>query len=310
MSKENSGKAATHRERDALLINGSNRAEQPEPVEIDCVEWNSSTKALAEFLSALGIVDPGRVARSLIEEFGSLSDVLSASWWRLSRVIGRRLARTIQSSHSVMRAMLEEKIPEGPVVPRSKELIDFLQAEMGFLRHEQLLALYVDSKCRLMRVERLAVGSFNQAPVDKRRIIGCALTIGAAAFILVHNHPSGMPTPSRADLRLTEDLKRLASSFDIELLDHLIVARGDVFSIEDCWREAQLRQPPGSVMEAHVERANPIEAPCILSDPVALAEFNRLTERLIDVAIEITDVLDGDPDLEANGDELEDSDGL
>ena len=309
MVQENNGKTSVG-EADQPIINWSNKAEQSEPAEIDCVEWNSSTKALAEFLAAVGVIDPGRIARSLIEEFGSLSDFLSASWWRLSRVVGRRLARTIQSSHGLMRAMLEEESPEAPIVTRSKEFIDFLQAEMGFLQHEQLLAVYCDHKSRLMRIERLSIGSFREASLDKRKIIGCALAIGAPAFILVHNHPSGIPKPSGSDLRVTSELKELAGGFDITLVDHLIVARGQIASIEEYWRqnwqEERWSRPPGSVAEVPFEPARPIETPLILSDPAARAEFDGLTERLIDIAIEITDLADGDPDLEPNSDEEDD----
>jgi DNA repair protein RadC len=239
------------------LCEAPDRPEQREPSQFDCVEWNTSTKALAEFLSALGVIDPGRIARSLIEEFGSLSRFLSASRWRLSRVVGRRLSRTIQSSHQLMRAMLEEQIPDGPVVTRSKEFVDFLQAEMGFLEHEQLLAVFVDRDSRLMRIERLAIGSFREAPVDKRKIIGCALNLGAAALFLIHNHPSGNPMPSMQDLRITDDLRRLAESFDINLLDHLIVAGGNICSIEDCWREARNHQPAGSVAKGAFQPRTP-----------------------------------------------------
>jgi len=306
---ENSTKS-TARDGARPALQSPNQPEQGELAEFDCVEWNTSTKALAEFLSAVGVVDPGRIARCLIEEFGSLSEFLSASWWRLSRVVGRRLARTIQSSRELMRAMLEEAIPEGRKVTRSKAFVDFLQAEMGFLHHEQLLAVYVDKSCRLMRIERLAVGSFKEATVDKRKIIGCALTLGAAGFFLIHNHPSGNPIPSTQDLRVTEDLRRLAESFEINLLDHLIVARGNIFSIEDCWREARMVEPTGSVADVAFAPAHPVEAPLILADRAARSAFDRLTERLIEIAIEITDLADGDPDVEPNGDEEEESDGL
>jgi DNA repair protein RadC len=280
--KENNNKAVA-REDATPARQLPDQPEQREPAEFDCVEWNTSTQALAEFLSAIGVADPGRIARSLIEEFGSLSHFLSASWWRLSRVVGRRLSRTIQSSHQLMRAMLEEQIPEGRVVTGSKEFVEFLQVEMGFLEHEQLLAIFVDRGSRLMRIERLANGSFREAPVDKRKIIGCALNIGAAAFFLIHNHPSGIPSPSMQDIRMTEDLRRLAESFDINLLDHLVVARGKIFSIEDCWREARMMQPPGSVADDVAFRtAHPADTPFILADSAARSEFNRLTERLID----------------------------
>jgi DNA repair protein RadC len=221
--------------------------EVPEFEETGCVEWNSSIKALAEFLAALGVADPGTTARSIIEEFGTLSDLLSGSWWRLRRVVGSRLARAIQSSHGLMKAMFEEAIEEGPIVPRSNALIGLLQAEVGFLKHERLLALYVDSECRLMRIERIADGAFDQVSVDNRSIIGCALAIGAAAFILVHNHPSGIPQPSTADVAFTDRLKSLAADLNLVLLDHLIIARGRVGTVYEYWQEAQWSQQPDAL---------------------------------------------------------------
>lgn len=221
-------------------------ADEPELPEFELtghVEWNSSTKALVDYFDAIGLPDPGPTARSIIQEFRTLFDFMSAPSWRLRKVVGARLARTIRSSHCLMKAMLEEQIVEGPVVPRSKALVDLLQAEIGFLKHERLLALYVDSECRLLRIERIADGNFREAVADNRRIIGCALAIGAAAFILVHNHPSGIPKPSDADLAMTERLRRLADDLDLVLLDHFIVARGRLSTIQDYWREARWSTP-------------------------------------------------------------------
>jgi len=226
---------------DRCAFNFRNQPELPALKQTGFVEWNSSTKALAEFFAALGVADPASTARSLLEEFSTLSDLLSASWWRLRRVVGRRLARSVMASHGLMKAMLEEQVIEGPVVPRSQALIDFLQAEVGFLKHERLLALYVDSQCRLMRIEHIAEGSFTGALPDQRAIIGCALATGAAGFILVHNHPSGIPVPSTADLSLTQHLKHVAAEFDLNLLDHFIVARGRLGTIEEHWQEARFR---------------------------------------------------------------------
>ncbi len=207
--------------------------------DIRYVEWNSSTKALTEYLAALGVSNAPNTARRIIEEFGTLSDLLTASWWRLRRVVGWRLARTIQSSHQLMRAMLEEQVLDGPVIHRSEQIIELLQIEVGFLDHERVLALYVDSHCRLMRIERVAEGSAQGAQPDSRAIIGCGLSIGAAAFILVHNHPSGDPRPSNSDLELSNRLARVARDLDLAMLDHLIIARGKVRPIFDWWQDAR-----------------------------------------------------------------------
>jgi len=141
-----------------------------------------------------------------------------------------------------MRTVLSEPLRQGPIVPRSKELISFLQARIGFLKHEQLIALYVDQALRLLRIRRIAEGGFDEVVLDTRKIIACGLGAGASAFILVHNHPSGVPTPSPDDIASTGRLKRIAAEMDLHLLDHLRVARGCFGSVSDFWREATWQQ--------------------------------------------------------------------
>ena len=237
MNEINSSSRAA--DEDRPLFDFKSQSEPLVPEKITRWEWNSPTGALTEFLSSLGVSDPGTTARSLHKEFGTLSDLLTASWWRLHRTVDHRLARLIMTSHGLMKAMLEEQVLEGPVIPGSKGLIDLLQVEIGFLKHERLLSLYVDSKCRLMRIERIADGAFGEVALDIRSIIGCALAIGSAGFILVHNHPSGIPQPSNADIDATSRLKRLAANFNLALHDHFIVARGRLGTIEEYWRETR-----------------------------------------------------------------------
>ena len=210
------------------------------------VEWNSSTKALAEFLAALGVADPGRTARSLLERFGSLSGLLEAPWWRLRLAVGRRLTRALRSSHDVMTAMLREQVIEGPVIHRSEKLIELLQAEVGFLDHEKVLALYVDGQGRLMRIECIGEGSTDTAAIDRRALIGGALSIGASAFVLVHNHPSGNQWPSRQDINLSNDLARVARDLDLTMLDHLVVSHGKMRPILDWWQEGHFAARDGA----------------------------------------------------------------
>jgi DNA repair protein RadC len=205
----------------------------------DVLEWNGPVRVLADYLGAAGITRPASCARSLLEEFGSLSDMFAAPRWRLRRVAGRRVANILAAGCSLMKARFLEQVREGPLVQRSRELIDLLQLELGFLKHERLLALYVDSNARLMRIETVGDGPVGEVPIDNRRIVGCGLAIGASGFILVHNHPSGIPQPSKADLAVTSRLRALGRELDLHLLDHLIVARGRLASIEDCWREAR-----------------------------------------------------------------------
>jgi DNA repair protein RadC len=203
------------------------------------VEWQSPAKVLTDYLRAVGVSEPSLSARSLLAEFRSLSDLLAGSRWRLRRAAGKRVADIIHTSRELMKAKLLEQVEDGPVVSRSRELIDLLQLEVGFLRHERLIALYVDSNSRLMRIEKIGDGALGEVPINTRKIIGCGLAAGSSGFILVHNHPSGIPTPSKADLAITARLRELGAQVELHLLDHLIIARGLFGSIEDFWREAR-----------------------------------------------------------------------
>ena len=208
----------------------------------DCtIELRSPHKVLSEYLGAIGVADSNTAARALLNEFGTLSDLLAGSWWRLRRAVGARLASAIHASRALMRASLAEPLRDRPIVPRPAQLLEFLQAQLGFLQHERLMALYVDSRLHLLSIQKIADGSVGHAPVDFARIFYLGLNVGASGFLLVHNHPSGIPRPSKTDLATTSRLRGVAEQLDLHLLDHLIIARGKVASIEDFWREARWR---------------------------------------------------------------------
>lgn len=209
-------------------------------------------RELPNFLTMIGVSEPALVARALIDEFRSVSGMLSASTMRIRALVGGRTAAAIQSARDLMKAAMLERVMEAPAVPRSAALIDFLTAEIGFLEQECLLSLYVNSGLRLMRIETIAEGDSGQVLLHARKIIACGLVIGAAGYILVHNHPSGIPEPSNADIAATAHVRRLSAELGLQLVDHLIVARGRVGSIEDHWREARWRQgePAGADAES------------------------------------------------------------
>jgi DNA repair protein RadC len=205
----------------------------------DEFEWQSPVRALSRFLAVVGTGDPSLKARSLLSEFGSLSDLLAAPSWRLRWLAGKRVASFISASQNLMKARSLEDLKQGPLVCRSPQLLDLLQLEIGFLQHERLIALYVDGHSRLMKIERIGDGALGEVPINARKIIGCGLAVGAAGLVLVHNHPSGIPKPSQSDLSATSRLRELGKEVGLNLIDHLIVARGTFGSVEDVWREAR-----------------------------------------------------------------------
>lgn len=186
---------------------------------------------LAEYLHPVGVDDPMRLAGALLRDFGSLCGVLSASWWALRNSAGHRVAYAIRSSREVMKAALVEEVAQGPVVSSRSEVVRLIQLHLGSLRRERLIALYLDPQLHLLRIQRISDGTISDTSLEAARIIHGALEVAAAGILLVHNHPSGDPTPSQADIRATARLARIATDLDMHLVDHLILGSGEVTSV-------------------------------------------------------------------------------
>jgi DNA repair protein RadC len=123
-------------------------------------------------------------------------------------------------SHSLRVAALR-----GPVLSTSALLLDYLRLELAAERLEQLRVLYLDVNNALLCDVVLSRGSVSEVRVSPREIVREAIEVGATAIILVHNHPSGDPTPSPEDVRITQRVAAAAAIFDVTLHDHLIVAQ-------------------------------------------------------------------------------------
>lgn len=111
-----------------------------------------------------------------------------------------------------------------PLVESMSDVLDYLNASMMHSRTEQVRVLYLDAKTRLIRDEQMGRGTLSEVPFYTREILGRAIELGAAGIIIVHNHPSGDPTPSRADIRVTADIVQAARYLKIRVHDHIIVA--------------------------------------------------------------------------------------
>ena len=124
-----------------------------------------------------------------------------------------------------MREALREEVLEAPVFPDMRALLDYMRAEIAHEPAEQLRVLFLDSTNRLIRDEPMALGSINETAVYPREIVRRALEINATALLLVHNHPSGDPSPSRGDIEATARVAEAARLLEIVVHDHIIVAR-------------------------------------------------------------------------------------
>ncbi len=168
-----------------------------------------------------------RLADRLIAERGSLGAVLALSDERLSQLGADANALTILGLlREAIRTVLELSPPAAPRLDSSAAVVDLLFADMAWRETEEVRAVYLDASRRLIRIEPVGSGTVACAHVHPREIARRALELAASAVVLVHNHPSGDPTPSEDDRALTLRVARALATLDIALLDHVVIARG------------------------------------------------------------------------------------
>ncbi len=172
--------------------------------------------------------DTKPIARALVERFGSFANVLAASPAELREVkgVGDSAVAIIKASQAAALRLLRAEIRDRPVLNNWDRLTAYLTAAMAREPIEQFRVLYLDTKNRLIADEAQARGTVNHTPVYPREVMKRCLELGATALILAHNHPSGDPTPSRADIEMTAEIKSAAQALGIVLHDHLIIGNG------------------------------------------------------------------------------------
>ena len=170
----------------------------------------------------------------LLERFGSLAEVMSAdtdalaaAGLSLPAIAGVKFVREV--ALRFMRAELHER----PVVGSWDKLIVYCNAQIAYSKVEEFHVLFLDRKNALIKDERQQRGTVDHTPVYTREVIKRALDLGASALILVHNHPSGDPSPSIADVTVTRDIIKAAAPLGIIVHDHLIIGRGGHISLRD-----------------------------------------------------------------------------
>ena len=190
---------------------------------------------LIEYLLAVARprVDTKPTAKALIREFGGIAGVLTADAEALVRVegMGEVTAAAIKVVHAAAIRLLRAEVAERPVLANWQALLDYLRADMAHHVIERFRVLHLNTRNMLIRDEVMSEGSIDQAAVYVREVIRRAIDLGSAAVILVHNHPSGDPAPSRADIEITRAIAAAAKGLGIALHDHLIIGRGGHVSL-------------------------------------------------------------------------------
>lgn len=181
---------------------------------------------LVEYLLALTIprVDTKPTARKLLDEFGGLGPLLSADAESLRRAdVSDAAIAGIKIAEAAALRLLRSQVKDRPILSDWQALANYLHADMAHRMVERVRVLHLNTKNVLIREELVSEGSVDQAAVHVREIIRRALELGSAALIIVHNHPSGDPEPSRQDIALTQELVTAARPLGISIHDHIVV---------------------------------------------------------------------------------------
>ena len=182
---------------------------------------------LVEYLLALAIPrrDTKPLAKALLAEFGGIGGLFTADSEALSRVAG--MGDTAVAALKIVQAatlrLLRSEVASAPVLAGWQALLDYLRADMAHKTTERVRVLHLNSRNMLIRDEIMAEGSIDQAAVSVREIVRRALDLGSASIILVHNHPSGDPQPSRADISLTREIVSAGKPLGLGVHDHVII---------------------------------------------------------------------------------------
>jgi DNA repair protein RadC len=178
--------------------------------------------------AALPRRDTKPLAKALLARFGSFAEVIAASPARLMEVkgVGETVASHLKIVEAAAHRLARTQVIGRPALSSWAALLDYCTAAMARCANEEFRVLFLDRKNVLIADEVLTKGTVDHTPVYPREIIKRALELSASAIILVHNHPSGDPTPSKADIVMTRDIAAAAKALGLAVHDHLVIGRG------------------------------------------------------------------------------------
>ncbi|MBV9332349.1 MAG: DNA repair protein RadC [Alphaproteobacteria bacterium] len=175
--------------------------------------------------AALPRRDVRALTERLLASFGSFADVIAAPTARLGEFAGPRTVAQLKLIDAAAVRLLRKSVLGKPALSSWSALLDYCHAAMARLESEEFRVLFLDRKNVLIADEVLNRGTVDHAPVYPREVVKRALALNACALILVHNHPSGDPEPSRADIAMTREIVAAAASLKIQVHDHIVVGR-------------------------------------------------------------------------------------
>jgi DNA repair protein RadC len=167
------------------------------------------------------------IGKQLLQKFGTLQSLAQASVADLQKVkgIGRDKAVTLMAAFALARKMAADLRTESTVLETPEAIVNLLREDNRLRQVETFQIILLNTRHRLIRVEQISQGTLDTLLVHPREVFRAAISANAAAVVLTHNHPSGDPTPSEADIKVTRDLIRAGQLLKIDVLDHVIIGR-------------------------------------------------------------------------------------
>jgi DNA repair protein RadC len=176
-----------------------------------------------------------QVAQNILRKFGSLNALALASVDELKQIsgVGPDKAATLVAAFALARRMEQERREESPVLDNPATVVSFMRETNRLLNVESFQVLLLNTRKKLIRTEEISQGTLDTLLVHPREVFRAAIVANAAGIILLHNHPSGDPTPSEADIKVTRDLIRAGQLLKIEVVDHVIIGRATAERAKD-----------------------------------------------------------------------------
>ncbi len=182
---------------------------------------------LVEYLLALAIPrrDTKPLAKALMSRFGGFGGLLSADWSELAQV--KELSETSIAALKIAQAsalrLLKAEMTQRPLLSGWQAVLDYLRADMAYLSVERVRVLHLNTRNMLLRDDHMGDGSIDEAAIYAREVVKRAVALGSTGLILVHNHPSGSPEPSRQDIAVTRQIIEATRPIGVTVHDHIII---------------------------------------------------------------------------------------
>lgn len=173
------------------------------------------------------------IAENILMMSGGIENLLYLKDYELRSIRGISVAKSLElmASFELTKRAAFQKIKQLPQIYHAKDIVDWLRLEMGYLKQEHCLVVFLNTKNRIIRYKTMFQGGLSECTVHPREIFKEAMAYSSASIIVVHNHPSGDPSPSREDILITKQIREAGNLVGIKLLDHIVITNDSYVSM-------------------------------------------------------------------------------